>query len=61
MLGEYVDQSVIDRMPKGLGLTELLELASKEFADNLSLGTPATRLEDLEGEFFTLADPDMGD
>lgn len=61
MLGDYVDQSVVDRMPKGLGLPDLLELAAEEYAANRRLGTPATRLEDPEDdEFFTLSDPDMG-
>jgi hypothetical protein len=60
LLGDYVDQSVIDRMPKGLSLTELLSLAAEEYSTNQRLGTPANRLEDDEGEFFTLFDPDMG-
>ncbi|HKT52847.1 MAG TPA: hypothetical protein VJP88_00230 [Caulobacteraceae bacterium] len=61
LLGDYVDQSVVDRMPKGLVLSELLELAGEEYAANMRLGTPTTRLEDPEdGEFFTLSDPDMG-
>lgn len=60
LLGDYVDESVIERMPKGLGLNELLELASAEYAANMGLGTPQHRLEDPDGEFFTLADPDMG-
>lgn len=61
LLGDYEDPSVIDRMPKGLGLQALLWLASEEYADNQRLGTPPNRLEDPEdGEFFTLSDPDMG-
>lgn len=60
ILGDYVDPSVIERMPKGLTLGELLAAAGEEYGANSSLGTPADRLEDPDGEFFTLADPDMG-
>lgn len=59
LLGDFEDQSVIDRMPKGLGLTELLSLASEEYAANMGLGTPRHRLEDPDGEFFILSDPDL--
>lgn len=61
MLSDYVDESVVERMPKGLTLTELLERASEEYATNQRLGTPASLLEDDDGETFTLSDPDMGD
>jgi hypothetical protein len=61
LLGDYVDQSVIDRMPKGVPLSELLERAAEEYSTNMRLGTPASLLEDDEGETFTLSDPDMGD
>jgi hypothetical protein len=61
LLGVYEDPSVIDRMPKGLGLADLLQLAGEEYAVNRSLGTPPDKLEDpRDGEFFTLSDPDMG-
>lgn len=61
LLGDYVDQSVVERMPKGLAVSELLALASEEYAANMRLGTPPNRLEDPEdGEFFVLSDPDMG-
>jgi hypothetical protein len=61
LLGPYVDESVIERMPKGVPLSELLERAAEEYATNMRLGTPAGLLEDDEGETFTLSDPDMGD
>lgn len=60
MLGDFMDETVIERMPQGLDLADYLDLASEEYAANMRLGTPAHRLEDPEGQFFTLADPDMG-
>jgi len=61
LLGDYEDPTVIERMPKGLPLSMLLEFAAREYADNMAFGTPADRLEDPEDdEFFTLSDPDMG-
>ncbi len=60
MLGDYEDQTVIARMPAGLGLAELLAAAGVEYQANATLGTRRERLEDEDGEFFTLSDPDMG-
>lgn len=59
LLGDFVDASVVERMPKGLSLRELLAAAADEYAANAGLGTPAHRLEDPDGEFFVLLDPDL--
>jgi hypothetical protein len=59
LLGDYVDEAVVERMPKGLSLAELLAAASDEYAANVSLCTPSRSLEDPDGEVFTLFDPDV--
>jgi hypothetical protein len=59
LLGDYVDPTVVERMPKGLSLGELLSLAGEEYAANASLGTPSHSLEDPDGEVFVLFDPDV--
>lgn len=58
MLGEYVDQSVIDRMPEQENLTDALVSAAEEFQHNVMFGLPSGKLEDKDGEIFTFTDTD---
>lgn len=59
-LGSYQDESVVERMPKGEALTELLAKACEEYAFNATLGAGRMETEDDEGEVFLMQDPDMG-
>jgi hypothetical protein len=60
LLGDYVDQSVIDRMPVHASLQEALEAAVEAYQINASYGMNATEFTDPEGETFTLTDADAG-
>jgi len=57
LLGDYVDKTVIERMPQEQSLEETLDAAIAEYQHNFaySLGRDPT---DADGEAFTLADQD---
>lgn len=57
LLGEYVDQTVTDRMPPGQTLEETLDAAIAEYQHNFaySMGRDPT---DPDGEAFVLVDQD---
>lgn len=59
-LGDYVDQELVSRMPKGLALPELLALAGEEFTHNATLNQNRSMVEDPEGQHVLMVDPDMG-
>lgn len=59
-LGTYQDESVVERMPKGLPLSDLLAMAGEEYAFNAALGAGRMENEDDSGETFLQQDPDMG-
>lgn len=59
ILGDYVDESVMDRMPKWLDLDGLLAAAAAEYQENASFNLGRNRVSDGHGEFFSLIDPDV--
>ena len=59
ILGDYVDESVVSRMPEGLDLDGVLEAAASEYQENASFNLGRNRISDPAGEFFTLIDPDV--
>lgn len=59
LLRGYVDQNVVERMPKGLSGAELLDAAAEEYAHNAVHNLGRGEVVDPEGAFFTLLDPDM--
>lgn len=60
LLGEYMDQSVIDRMPVHADLGAALAAAIEEYRQNASFNLGANVVTDDHGEAFTLIDPDAG-
>ena len=60
MLGDYVDQSVIDRMPPATDLQAALAGAISEYQQNACFSLGAVELTDDDGDKFTLIDPDAG-
>lgn len=60
MLGDYRDQSVIDRMPAHESLAEALEAAAETYQINAAYRLGSNQVEDADGELFTLLDPDAG-
>jgi hypothetical protein len=57
MLGDYVDPSVVERMPK-MGAMDTLQAAAEEYRQNASFRLLSNEVEDDDGETFTLIDPD---
>ena len=57
--GTYEDPSVIERMPTGLDVFELLERAAEEYAENAAFNLGRNEVVDDEGEHFVLLDPDV--
>lgn len=60
LLGDYMDQSVIDRMPLHTGLAEALAAAIEEYRQNASFNLNSKVVTDERGEAFTLIDTDAG-
>lgn len=60
LLGDYMDQSVIDRMPLHAGLADALAGAAEEYRQNASFNLGSNLVTDAEGEAFTLVDTDAG-
>ncbi len=60
LLGDYMDQSVIDRMPLHSGLADALACAIEEYRQNASFNLDSNVVTDAEGEAFTLIDTDAG-
>lgn len=58
MLGDYADQSVIDRMPPASDLQEALAGAVAEYQQNACFNLGSIELTDDDGDKFTLIDPD---
>lgn len=65
ILGDYMDQGVIERMPPHASLGEALQAAAAEYAQNASFNLGRSQVEAPDGEVFTLIDTDaavgMGD
>lgn len=60
MLGDYVDQTVVERMPEHASLQEALEGAVETYRINAAYAMGANELTDPEGETFILQDTDAG-
>lgn len=60
LLGDYRDQSVIDRMPQHESLQEALAAAVETYRVNAAYGMGTNQFSDPEGETFTLFDEDAG-
>jgi hypothetical protein len=59
LLGDYVDQTVIDRMP-ALPLMDALTEAMDQYQLNYAYGLGSNRVTDPDGEEFILLDADAG-
>lgn len=60
LLGDYMDQAVIDRMPPHANLQEALAAAIEEYRQNASFNMGSNVVTDPAGEQFTLVDTDAG-
>lgn len=60
LLGDYMDQSVIDRMPAHASLADALEAAVEEYRQNASFNLGSKVVTDQHGEQFTLIDTEAG-
>ncbi|ATI15644.1 hypothetical protein [Bordetella phage vB_BbrM_PHB04] len=60
LLGDYIDHSVVDRMPAHADLQEALAAAIETYRINASYAMGSADLTDPEGETFTLIDADAG-
>lgn len=60
LLGDYVDQTVVDRMPEHASLQEALEAAVETYRTNAAYAMGANEFSDPEGETFILQDVDAG-
>lgn len=60
LLGDHMDQSVIERMPPHANLQEALAAAIEEYRQNASFNMGSNMVTDGEGEQFMLVDPDAG-
>lgn len=60
LLGEHMDQAVIDRMPPHTDLQEALAAAIEEYRQNASFNMGSNLVTDPSGEQFVLIDPDAG-
>ncbi len=58
-LGDYEDPDVIARMPGFPSVLDALQAAAEEYQQNASFNLGRNRLEDPDGEVFTLIDPDV--
>lgn len=61
LLGDHMDQSVIERMPSHDDLQQALEAAVAEYRQNAAFNMGRAEVEDhVGGGTFTLTDPDAG-
>lgn len=61
LLGDHIDQTVIERMPDHASLEEALEAAAETYSVNASFNLGSAQVTDpVGGGVFTLADPDAG-
>ncbi len=61
LLGDYMDQSVIDRMPAHGDLNQAIAAAIEEYRQNAAFNMGRTEVEDpTGGGKFTLIDTDAG-
>ena len=60
LLGDYMDQSVIDRMPAHADLNQALAAAIEEYRQNAAFNMGRNVVEDPTGGTFTLVDTDAG-
>lgn len=61
LLGDHVDQDVVQRMPEHADLQEALAAAVAEYRKNASFNLGSNEVEDLAGGgTFHLVDPDAG-
>lgn len=61
LLGDYMDQSVIDRMPAHGDLNQAIAAAIEEYRANAAFNMGRTEVEDpTGGGTFTLVDTDAG-
>ena len=61
MLGDYMDQAVIERMPAHADLNQALEAAIEEYRANAAFNLGRAEVPDLTGGgTFTLVDTDAG-
>lgn len=61
LLGDYRDQSVIERMPQDVtSIEDALVAAAQEYRQNAAFNLGRAQVTDPSGEQFTLYDPDAG-
>lgn len=60
MLGDFEDQTVIDRMGDYHSARHVIALSIETYQHNATFNDCRNRVEDPSGEFFWLSDPDMG-
>lgn len=60
MLGDYVDPTVVARVPMFENLQDALEAAVETYRSNAAYAMGANEFTDPEGETFTLFDEDAG-
>lgn len=61
LLGDHIDQSVVERMPAHGDLAEALAAAAEEYRKNASFNLGSNEVDDLVGGgTFRLVDPDAG-
>lgn len=60
MLGDYDDPTVSERLPPARDAHELIAGAIDTARHNAMFNLGRNRVEDPQGEFFTLSDPDIG-
>lgn len=61
LLGDYMDQAVIERMPPHADLQQALAAAVHEYRQNAAFNMGRSEVEDpTGGGAFTLVDPDAG-
>lgn len=59
ILGDFVDQGVVERMPPFESVLDGLQAAADEYRQNASFNLGGNRLEDPDGESFILIDTDV--
>ena len=60
LLGDYVDNSVNERVPAFSSLQEMLEAAAEEYQSNAMYNLQSNQVQDADGDVFTLHDLDAG-
>lgn len=60
LLGDYMDASVLARMPEFDNADDALSAAMEEYNQNALSGLGGNEFEDKDGDVFVLMDPDAG-